>query len=218
MKITHISDTHGQYWDLVIPPCDVLVITGDILKQGLRIQEVDDFNAWLKYEKQDGVFKHCIVIAGNHDRIFESQRELCDSRLPNAIYLEDSGVTIEGVKFYGAPWTPNFYDWAFMPERGKPMKAKWDLIPNDVDVLLTHGPAHGTLDLITGINAGCEELAFAIDRVKPKYHLFGHIHAGYGTLYKDGVNYINAAICTEAYRPDNNPITFEYGTDIDCGF
>jgi len=90
-------------------------------------------------------------------------------------------VIIEGVKFYGSPWQPRFFDWAFNLDRGEEIKKKWDLIPMDTDVLITHGPPYGILDLThEGEKVGCEELMKAVLRVQPKIHIFGHIHEAYG--------------------------------------
>lgn len=89
------------------------------------------------------------------------------------------------------------------------LKEKWDLIPDDVDVLITHGPAVGILDkIMDGSNVGCEELIKAIKRIKPKYHLCGHIHEGYGVTELDGCTHINASITTERYIPTNKPVVF----------
>ena len=99
------------------------------------------------------------------------------SWITNAHYLCDESLTLDGVKFYGSPWQPRFFDWAFNKDRGAPLKAIWDKIPLDTDVLITHGPPHGILDLtFDKIKAGCEELLLAVQRIKPKVHVFGHIH------------------------------------------
>lgn len=211
MKIVCISDTHGMYDDLEMPEGDVLVHAGDIMGHGRRNYEIKSFNRWLGTLD----YEHKIVIAGNHDWLFQTNREYTEELMTNATYLQDSSVVIDGVKFYGSPWQPEFYNWAFNLERGEELKEKWDMIDEDTDVLITHGPAWGHLDVIGAEQVGCEELAYAIERVKPSYHIFGHIHYSYGTEYSNGVNYINAATCTEAYKPDNPPIVFTYGEDVD---
>jgi len=100
-------------------------------------------------------------------------------------------VEIEGVRFWGSPWQPWFFDWAFNLERGEEIRAKWELIPDDTEVLITHGPPQGHGDMTSrGEGAGCADLLARIRQVKPRYHLFGHIHEGYGTS-TDGVTSVS---------------------------
>jgi Icc-related predicted phosphoesterase len=135
---------------------------------------------------------------------------LARSIITNAIYLEDEAVVIEGLKFYGSPWQPWYHDWAFNLERGSVIKEKWDMIPADTDVLITHGPPHGILDLTyERILAGCEELALAVDRIKPRLHVFGHIHEAFGSLHKNGVHYVNACSVNLRYKVANQPVIVE---------
>lgn len=132
------------------------------------------------------------------------------SILTNGIYLQDDFVNIQDIKFYGSPWQPYFLNWAFNLARGNEIKEKWKLIPKDTDILITHGPAFGVLDkVVTGESVGCEELKKIIDKIHPRYHLFGHIHEGYGVCEVNGVRYINASINTERYKPVNDPICFK---------
>lgn len=120
-------------------------------------------------------------------------------------------MTIEGINIYGSPWQPWYHDWAFNLERGEEIKKKWDLIPQGVDVLITHGPPHKILDkTIEGVDAGCEMLVEAIKRVKPKIHVFGHIHEARGQVLQDGVHYINACSCDLTYRAKFSPIVVDY--------
>jgi len=122
--------------------------------------------------------------------------------------LNDSGVTIEGIKFWGSPITPFFHDWAFnrWPAGIKP---HWDLIPEEVDVLITHGPPFGILDLTTYSkeNVGCPILREKIFSIKPKVHVFGHIHEARGSVEIDGIKFINASSVTLRYelRYDDPP-------------
>ncbi|MCY7348663.1 MAG: hypothetical protein LH614_20935, partial [Pyrinomonadaceae bacterium] len=128
-------------------------------------------------------------------------------------YLQDSFVEIENLKIYGSPWQPRFFDWAFNLMRGAELARKWKLIPDKVDILITHGPPFGILDEVPRQyfieNTGCEELRKRVEEVRPKLHIFGHIHCGYGETEKFGVKFINAANCDESYAPVNAPITFE---------
>ena len=127
-----------------------------------------------------------------------------------AIYLEDSGVDLLGLRWYGSPWQPRFFDWAFNADRGAPLRQIWAQIPSGTDVLLTHGPPHGILDTtVRGQSVGCEELTLAIQRVRPKLHVFGHIHECYGQLVRDGTHYVNASSCNLQYLPIHPPIVVD---------
>lgn len=207
MQITTISDTHGKHAQLKLPSGDILLHAGDISSKG-NPAEIDDFLSW--FEKQD--YKYKIFIAGNHDFFFEDNKATQIAALipDNIIYLNDSGIEIEGLKIWGSPISPWFYDWAFNRRRGKDIKKHWDLIPADTDILITHGPAHGILDLTTGkIRAGCEDLLHKIKEIKPKIHLSGHIHEGYGAVKKFGTHFINASVLNERYEMVNAPIILD---------
>ncbi len=209
MKLVCISDTHNKLAKINLPPGDLLVISGDILGNGSMV-ELIQFNhvAGLIKDK----YKHGILlIAGNHDIIFEDDYGLAKSLIPNvSYYLQDNLVEIDGLKFYGAPWQPRFYDWAFNVDRGPKIKEKWDLIPDGVDVLITHGPPYGILDVSSRDEMiGCQDLLDAVLRVKPKVHIFGHNHFGYGIKEFNGTTFINASSCNEKYLPINPPIEIE---------
>jgi Icc-related predicted phosphoesterase len=126
-------------------------------------------------------------------------------------YLQDSGVEINGVKFWGSPWQPWFHDWAFNLKTSTQLRSKWNLIPTDTDVLLTHGPPFGILDRTqrTGESVGCHELLLAVRRVSPKLHVFGHIHEGYGMKQVGETLFANASTCTLQYRPTNSPVVVD---------
>jgi Icc-related predicted phosphoesterase len=204
MKCVVISDTHGMHEQIIVPDGDVLIHAGDILGQG-TLFELDEFNDWLGSLPH----KHKIVVAGNHDWCFEDSERASRGLLSNAIYLRDESVIIDGVHFYGAPWQPHFMNWAFNLNRGDELRQKWQLIPNDTDVLITHGPAAGILDQVAdGKHVGCEELAKTIINIKPKFHVFGHIHEGYGIVESEYTTSINACINTEKYKPVNKAIVF----------
>ena len=122
-------------------------------------------------------------------------------------YLEGDSVTIRGLKIWGGPWTPRFFDWAFNVDRGERIKRYWDLIPDNTDVVVTHGPPAGILDVgsvrFGSESAGCEELALAIKRVRPQLHVFGHFHTSYGVVVKNGIMYVNASVVNEEYKLAN---------------
>jgi len=207
MKIVAISDTHERHKLITLPDGDVLVHAGDITKNG-SIDAIREFAAFM----QQAPHTHKIVIAGNHDFCFENEltgeaEEIL--RQSGVIYLRDSGVTIDGVKFWGSPWQPWFFDWAFNLQRGSELAEKWALIPEDTNVLITHGPPYEVSDCtIEGLHVGCEELSKRIEQLHHlKLHIFGHIHEGYGIVKLGGVTYANASICDVRYRPVNAPLT-----------
>jgi len=203
------------------PEGDVLIHCGDFCGRSDPGQ-VEDFAMWMA----DQPHAHKIVIAGNHDGLLEhglrgryvqfsveSMEAMFSDR--GLVYLKDSGIEIDGVKFWGSPWTPAFFDWSFMYERGPEATAQWEKIPDNTDVLITHGPPKGILDECPPyprpregmpthyVHVGCGALWRALTRVQPKVHLFGHIHEGSGVTAKDGIQFVNASICTGDYRPVN---------------
>lgn len=199
-----ISDTHGMYNKLDLPDGDVLIHAGDITRHG-KLSELVDFNDWLGEQPH----QHKIIIAGNHDWCFERQKQDCLKILTNAVYLEDESTTIAGHTFYGSPWQPRFQNWAFNLSRGKALQEKWALITDNIDVLITHGPAFGLLDTIhSGEHTGCENLLVKIEEIKPRVHICGHIHEGYGRIEHQGIEFINASVTNERNKPVNPPIVF----------
>jgi Icc-related predicted phosphoesterase len=206
LRIVCLSDTHNFTEEIAIPDGDVLIHAGDGTVRG-TIGEVALFNQWLAALPH----KHKILIAGNHDWLFETDNHLARNILDDSIcYLQDSFIKINNLKIYGSPWQPRFYDWAFNLDRGAEMAEKWKLIPKDTDILVTHGPPSRILDKTPqGDFAGCEELRKTVENLRPKAHIFGHIHDGYGTTEQFGVKFINASICDESYFPANSPIVFD---------
>lgn len=213
-RIVFLSDTHNNHENIIVPGGDVLIHAGDATNYGTET-EVENFLNW--YSQLPHPYK--IFVAGNHDWLYEKDNPR--ARFLTAdygiIYLQDSFVEIEGLKIYGAPWQPRFFDWAFNLNRGAEMAEKWKLIPADVDILVTHGPPHGILDEVPRKffieNTGCEELRKKIEEIarlgKLKFHAFGHIHCGYGTQDFFGVKFINAANCDEAYNPTQLPVVVD---------
>lgn len=200
MRIIAISDSHGQH-SLIpdLPVGDVLVHAGDFMNSGLYPEEILSFNHWLGKQ----TIQRRVVCGGNHDRLFQLAPELARGLLPNANYLENTGVTIDGVPFWASPYTPEFLNWAFMYPRGAGAR-HWDQIPYNLDVLITHGPPFGILDQIEpgGAHLGCEELLKAVQEKKPKLHIFGHIHGGAGTFDNGTTRFVNAAFLNERYQPN----------------
>lgn len=207
MKFVAISDTHLRHRGLKLPKGDVLLHAGDITYHGKK-EEVIDFLDW--FSKQN--FTHKVFIAGNHDFYFEkAPAPDIKALIPEGVtYLQDSEIVINGIKIWGSPITPWFYNWAFNLRRGEPIRRHWRLIPPNTDILLTHGPAYGFLDqLINEQHAGCQDLLRAVLTLKPKFHVFGHIHESYGNIKRSGIQFINASIVNELYEPINHPIVFD---------
>ena len=210
MKITCISDTHNKHQQIPLKYLsggDVIIHAGDISGRGW-VGEVQGFLDW--YSKLP--YTHKILIAGNHDFFFEknSQREIDEilANYPTITYLKDSGIVIDGVKIWGSPWQPWFYNWAFNC-RGEEIKQYWDMIPLDTDILITHGPIRGYLDMtLEGDLTGCPYLLEYINKMPNlKYHICGHIHEAYGRyLSNNGVEYINASVLGRDYIMKNAPI------------
>jgi predicted phosphodiesterase len=223
LRLVMISDTHGKHRALTdLPAGDVLVHAGDFTSRG-GLEEVQDFVEWmcsLPYE-------HKLVIAGNHELSLDT--DWCDGQgnsskaeahsaealaalrsCPGINFLEHASVNIGGYEFFGSPYQPAFCGWAFNVPRGAQCNAKWSAIPDDTDVLITHGPPLGHGDAcFMGKRAGCLDLLRHIqNRIKPKLHIFGHIHEDYGTT-TDGVTFINASTCNLRYRPNNRPLVFD---------
>jgi len=205
VKLVLISDTHTRHEGVDVPPGDVLIHAGDITGSG-GLKAVEHFAAW--FERQP--HPHKVVIAGNHDFCFERTPAEAEALLSFATYLRDSETTIDGVRFWGSPWQPWFMDWAFNLQRGAEIRAKWDLIPDGIDVLITHGPPRGHGDLmVSGEHVGCDDLLDALRRVKPRLHVFGHIHEGYGTSHEGETTCVNASTCDVGYRPVNAPVVVD---------
>ena len=212
-KIVCISDTHNCNEQIAVPDGDILIHAGDATIRG-TIPEIESFNEWFVNLPH----RIKIFVAGNHDWLFETNNSYARRMLDDSIiYLQDSFTEIEGLKIYGAPWQPRFFDWAFNLMRGGEIAEKWKMIPDDIDVLITHGPPNGILDEVPrGIwteNAGCEELRKRVEEIarfgRLKLHVFGHIHCGYGTAENFGVRFVNACSCDESYEPKQKPIVVE---------
>ena len=206
MRLVLLSDTHTLHRRVKIPDGDVVCHTGDATGQG-TLQEIAAFLDW--FDRLPHIRK--VLIAGNHDFGFESDHGLTRMLLsehPGITYLQDSGCMIGGLHFWGSPWQPWFMDWAFnLPRKGPRLREKWNMIPLGTDILLTHTGPHGTLDQphLNREHLGCEELAIRLCTIRPKVHVFGHIHGGAGRMERNGTLYVNASICDEDYRPINEP-------------
>lgn len=190
MRLVLVSDTHGFHGEISIPEGDVLVHAGDFSYWDGGLEELREFNAFLG----DLPHPHKILVAGNHDWCFERQEREARAAVTNARYLQDEGAAIDGIRFYGSPWQPEFLNWAFNLPRGDALTQKWARIPPDTDVLITHGPPFGIGDLARGsVHVGCEDLLARVRVVKPRLHVFGHIHEGRGEYRGEGTRFVNAS-------------------------
>lgn len=215
MEITFISDSHGKH-DLLtegLKPGKTIIHSGDISSRGYE-WEIRAFLEWFSSLP----YQYKIFTAGNHDWLFQRYSSIAKellSEFPDIIYLEDSGITIEGINIWGSPQTPRFFDWAFNVDRDEIYKF-WELIPEDTDILITHGPPYKIGDLVnnryhTDKNVGCKALAKRVLEVKPKIHVFGHIHCGYGIYTNEHTTFINAAVLDEDYTYTQKPTIFKLG-------
>lgn len=210
MKIVCISDTHGDHELVELPAGDVLVHAGDITAHGTE-EDFIKFVTWFASHPH----KHKIFIGGNHDTYLEQQPEnvLAVAKAHGINYLDDSGVQIDGVQFWGSPITPRFYDWSFMRDP-EDIHQHWALIPEDTAVLITHGPVWGVLDEVERSadvteNTGCKSLLKRVDAVQPACHVFGHIHEGYGSWKNGKTRFLNVSTMSKQYRIQNPPVIIE---------
>ena len=218
MRITFISDSHNKHNLLngFLPGGDLLIHAGDISSRGYT-HEIENFAKW--YDKIDN-YDSKVFICGNHDFGFQDDAEKVKGLLTGyktIDYLQDDWMGVgedmdNMVKIWGSPWQPEFHNWAFNLPRGEKLKEKWDMIPDDVDILVTHGPAFGKLDFVPydGVNVGCEDLLSKIQEIKPKIHLCGHIHSGRGVVFSEGTLYVNASVLNDRYEFRNKPITIDF--------
>jgi Icc-related predicted phosphoesterase len=217
-RITFISDTHTKH-DKVsgfLTGGDILVHAGDLTGRGY-ITEIENFMKW--YDNINN-YDTKVFIAGNHDFGFQDDNEKLRGLLTGyktIDYLEDELMMVGEeyetmIKIWGTPWQPEFHNWAFNLPRGEKLKEKWDMIPVNTDILITHGPPMGKLDYVRydNVNVGCEELMKRVEEIKPKIHVFGHIHEGYGYVFDGNTHYINAAVLNGRYEFRNKPITVDW--------
>jgi Icc-related predicted phosphoesterase len=212
MKIAVVSDTHGLWAGLEYPEADLLIFAGDVfgyygnnqkINAAEQLSELKRFNTFLGTIKEK--YKSILCIAGNHGFVFKRRLDEAREALTNATYLQDEATTFEDYKIYGTPWQPWFGGWAFnFPDHNANFfrarahaRKRWESIPEDVNILISHSPALGILDeTAQGKNVGCQWLKERIDKLSSlTLHLFGHVHAAHGNLDRKGVLHVNASAC-----------------------
>lgn len=206
MKVVFISDTHTHHNHILVPEGDLLIHCGDMTNTG-TVYELTQVAMWLGKQSH----KHKLVIPGNHDLLFEQNESLARGLFANhgIPVLIDQYTEIEGLKIYGSPITPRFFNWAFNRDRGADIRRYWENIPDGLDLLVTHGPPFGIGDFVERRkeHTGCADLLDYVIRRKPKIHAFGHIHNGYGVYENEHTKFINSSICSDDRRNGFNSPT-----------
>lgn len=214
MQVVLISDTHGMHGilNLPLPEGDIIIHSGDL---GENMTDTRNFLHWFDSLPH----KYKIFIAGNHDKFIERRledfyhyydyyRRRKKEGEGQITFLFDQMVEFEGVKIYGSPWTRNLPNWAFQVADDQAAKC-WSKVPDDIDILVTHGPAYGIGDAVSpqylrgreDPHVGCKALLARVKEVKPKIHVFGHIHEGAGVHCDiEGVKSVNASVLDENYH------------------
>jgi len=206
--LTCFSDSHGMHKQIVFPKrfddeTNILVIAGDITRHGLNAeQELIGLNKWIGKQR----FDHTILVYGNHDGFTQQYPERTRQIMTNCICLCDESVIINNIKFYGTPWSNLFCDWWWMLSE-QDLEEQYKQIPDDVDVIISHGPAKGILDMnIQGEHCGSIALHNRVMDINPRMVISGHIHENYGIYEIGHTKFINPSICTLDYKPTNKPI------------
>jgi Icc-related predicted phosphoesterase len=216
MRIVALSDTHLFHKRLAIPDGDMLIHAGDFSMRA-KFGDVVEFATWFKSQPH----QYKLLIAGNHDCYCDTHHGWTREEFFPAIYLCHEEVTVGGYRIFGSPYSPspgyrnNHSSWSFdYPRPGPRARELWSQIPYGLDILITHGPPKGILDLIPrdlcdpgeDPHIGDEDLAREVERACPKIHIFGHIHEGHGTMQQSKTRFYNVSVCDDRYQP-NNPIT-----------
>lgn len=213
MKIVCIADTHGLHEKVELPEGDVLIHAGDLTGHGTP-RQLMEFVDWLALQP----FEYKVVVAGNHDAYCELHPEHAKEVFQryDIIYLNNEWAEIEGLKFWGSPWTPTFNHWHFMAT-GTEITEHWRKIPDDTDVLITHGPPKGILDrVVDGRHEGCPHLRARVEEIQPRLHVFGHIHEAYGEEGEWLTRFVNASLVDWGYNLVNEPVVVSFPTSANA--
>jgi Icc-related predicted phosphoesterase len=204
LVIVMISDSHDMHREVDVPPGDLLIHAGDFTMDSRSAEKLIDFNEWLG----ELPHRYCVVIPGNHDGFLEDPSRRC--LISNATLLVNEGAEIMGLKIWGSPATPLLGE-AFGVVSEKDREKLYRTIPDDTDILVTHGPPYGILDQAPGSeqHQGCRQLLAAVRRVQPMMHVFGHVHGGHGTFSTPDTLFVNAALPGQGYDLSNRPHVFK---------
>jgi len=207
MKIVCISDTHNKHAAIKIPPGDLIIHAGDFTEAGTRAETLNFLN-WFSSLPHT----HKILVAGNHDFFLEKNTNSLNEIIPaNIHYLQDSGVCINNINFWGAPFTRGNGSWAFNKKTGEEIREHWDLIPGNTNFLITHSPPFRILDeLDNKKHIGCDKLRLRVKEINPAYHIFGHNHNDYGIERTAGTVFVNSSSLDDTYRVINSPLVIHH--------
>ena len=218
MKFVVISDTHRKHKQLELPAGDILLHAGDFTSKGYS-GEIEDFAKWLSKQP----FEYKVIIPGNHDIMFENDWERACSFFDSDVHILDQTLCeIDGIRIWGEPRTPEFHPeyWVYNVPRSKMYEQCWSKVPENIDILLTHGPPHGCGDVcedmhIDGrfIHVGCtKQRKFLSERDDIKAVFCGHVHEGYGRYRYANIDVYNASVCNLRYQVVNPPVVYELGS------
>lgn len=205
MRITIISDTHRQHAALGRLSGDVLIHCGDMfsLFEGDE-GDIYDIDQW--FALQD--FHAILCTGGNHDRVLEARVRRHSAPFEHAVYLQDSDFVLDGIRFWGAPWTPDLRGHAFFQDDAE-LHSSWEKIPHDTQVLITHTPPADILDRSSrGLDLGCRHLRATVSQISPTLHCFGHVHASAGREQIGDTTFINASSVNSQFRIARPPFEF----------
>lgn len=207
MRFVLLSDTHGMHDQVVLPAGDVLIHAGDLSNVG-AVPELLRFMEWFAAQPH----RHKLFIAGNHDWSFQRQAHFMEAMVPSAVrYLHNSAAVCDGVRVWGTPYVPEFNNWAFNVPRGPALARIWSYIPDDTQVLVTHTPPYGILDIVDGFSVGCKDLRARVEDMPAlRLHVFGDIHLSAGRHDHGGTTFVNAAVCDEDYNPTQPVRVFDW--------
>jgi Icc-related predicted phosphoesterase len=211
LRIVALSDTHGFHKNLTVPDGELLIHAGDFAMRAKK-PHVVEFAEWFKSLPHP----YKIIVPGNHDCYLDGHNYWGHELFAPAIYLDHEYCEVMGLKIFGSPYSSSIYEpsmWSFdYPREGFRSKELWDSITGKLDILITHGPPYGILDLVENAHVGEDphvgdlNLLYAVERSAPMIHLFGHIHECHGTTDNERTKFYNVSVCNLQYKPVN-PIT-----------
>ena len=200
MRVMVTSDTHGRHRELELDGIDLLLHCGDVSNAGTP-RELLAFLGWVEEVERQGT--RVLATPGNHDRCLDpgiwGDEHLLDRspcfHVDRTLDLAQVHPSFSG-RIHLSPWTPTFgYGWGYNADRGEAIRRYWRAIPDELDVLLTHGPPRGVLDrTFLGVDAGCGELAEVVAQRRPRWHCFGHIHEAYGIHRGERTTFVNCSL------------------------